>query len=507
MLEAPSGDFSTGTLFLERWGVKWSPNVESKLIDCNLYGDTIESAALAHFRELMAMEELNVGKASKLLVDAINMDLPNIVQEVEGVLGSAIDNDNRFASLAQALANLIVLERYGVYRDARKGIFDDLLERCFDRACFAVVEIITVPEDQQPAVVSGLLTVAEIVQRGDRPSLDKNLFVEHVRNAADACEVPFMRRVLLGILTEMRVNTTEDLAKELSALAHAPVEIMITAGDFLDGIMAASRTSIMLGTNSLIAAIDELLRAAEWDPFLTMVPKMRAAFERLHGSQLDNVADRYRPAYIGRWRLVLGKAAEQHGITCGGDDDCSSVAPLVGYLFGDDGESAGGGGAGSMGRRKTKERHGGRGRSELTVPDWVDQVTELFPNQAREVLEKELIHRRGLNEILQEPKLLEKIEPNIDIVKTLLTYKHLLNPDTRILARKLIDKVVSQVKDKLRLQIEQAITGAIRRDRHSPRKVYRNLDLKTTIRRNLHNYSAERKRLLVDRLYFFAAER
>lgn len=297
LLEAPSGDFSTGTLFLERWGVKWSPNVESKLIDCNLYGDTIESAALGHFRELMAMEELNAGKASKLLVDAINMDLPNIIQEVEGVLASAIDNDNRFASLAEALANLVVLERYGIYRDSRKGIVDVLLERCYDRACFAVIEIIAVPEDQQPRVVSGLLTVAEIVQRGDRANLDKNLFVEHVRNAADACEVPFMRGVLLGVLTEMRINTADDLAQELSALARAPVEIMITAGDFLDGIMAASRTSIMLGAKSLIAAIDELLRAAEWDPFLMMVPKMRAAFERLHGSQLDNVADTVAKQY------------------------------------------------------------------------------------------------------------------------------------------------------------------------------------------------------------------
>ncbi len=291
LLEAPSGDFATGTLFLERWGVKWSPNVESKLIDCNLYGDTIESAALARFRELMAAQDLNAGYASKLLVDSINMDLPNVIQHVEGVLASAIDNDNRFASLAQALANLIVLERYGIYRDARKGIVNVLLERCFDRACFAIIEIIAVPEEQQPEVVSGLLTLAEIIQRGDRPSLDKNLFVEHVRNAADACEVPFMRGVLLGVLTEMRINTAEDLANELSALAKAPVEIMITAGDFLDGIMAASRTSIMLGAKSLIAAIDELLRAAEWDPFLTMVPKMPAAFERLHGSQLDNVAD------------------------------------------------------------------------------------------------------------------------------------------------------------------------------------------------------------------------
>jgi uncharacterized protein YjbI with pentapeptide repeats len=50
-------------------------------------------------------------------------------------------------------------------------------------------------------------------------------------------------------------------------------------------------------------------------------------------------------------------------------------------------------------------------------------------------------------------------------------------------------------------------TGAIRRDRHSPRKVFRNLDLKTTLRRNPHNYHEESGKLLVDKLFFYAAER
>jgi Mg-chelatase subunit ChlD len=83
----------------------------------------------------------------------------------------------------------------------------------------------------------------------------------------------------------------------------------------------------------------------------------------------------------------------------------------------------------------------------------------------------------------------------------------LLNPQTRVLARKIIDKVVNELKDKMKVQVVSALTGAIRRDRHSPRRVYRNLDVRTTLRRNLKNYDAERQQLLVDRLFFFAAER
>src|SRR5262249_62181439 len=119
---------------------------------------------------------------------------------------------------------------------------------------------------------------------------------------------------------------------------------------------------------------------------------------------------------------------------------------------------------------------------------WVDQVHELFPKEAQEVMQRELIQRRGLHDLMQKPELLEKIEPNLDLVKNLLTHKDLLNERTRVLARKIIDKVVRELKEKLKIQVQAALTGAIRRDRHSPRPVFRNLDLKTTIRRNLKNF-------------------
>jgi Mg-chelatase subunit ChlD len=205
---------------------------------------------------------------------------------------------------------------------------------------------------------------------------------------------------------------------------------------------------------------------------------------------------------LARWRVILGREAEAHQVTCGGDADYERVEELVGFLFDVSGE---GGGTGAS--RRSGSRKGGTGRSVLNVPEWVDRVTELFPRQAKEVLERELIHRRGIAELLQKPELLEKVEPNVELVKTLLTHKNLLTPQTRVLARKVIDKVVSELKDRLKIQVESAISGALRRDRHSPRRVYRNLDLKTTLRRNLKNYDPDRGKVLVDRLSFFAAER
>ena len=85
-----------------------------------------------------------------------------------------------------------------------------------------------------------------------------------------------------------------DLRNDPGGLLDAAVEV---AGDFIDGVMAVSRTSILLGADALVAAIDELLRAADWDAFLTLLPRMRAAFERLHQRQRDALAERVAHRY------------------------------------------------------------------------------------------------------------------------------------------------------------------------------------------------------------------
>lgn len=207
------------------------------------------------------------------------------------------------------------------------------------------------------------------------------------------------------------------------------------------------------------------------------------------------------PHTLARWRLVLGQAAESHGIDCRGYPRAERIEQLVGFLF----EPGQGVGVGPG--QRSRDRRGGKEPSRLTVPSWVDAVNELFPQQSKEVMQKELVRRRGIADLMEKPELLEKIEPNLELVKTLLTHRELLNPKTRVLARKIIDQVVQELKKRMQLQVEQAITGAIRRDRHSPRKVFRNLDLKTTLRRNLANFDAASGKLLVDRLFFYAAER
>ncbi|RPI80529.1 MAG: hypothetical protein EHM42_11980 [Planctomycetaceae bacterium] len=297
LLESPQSEFASGTLFRERWQVQWSPKVEPALVEQNLYGDTIDTAVVARFREEFAADELHAGRTCHRLVQTLDLDLPELVANVEQACCRAIDHDPRFTSLAEALHWLRVLDQRAGLRGLDRQLLGDMLVRCYDRACFAIPEVASVPDDQQPEVLSGLLTVADCVLRDSSGTYDRDLFAVHVKSAAAASPVPFLRGAFLGLLTELRVLEPEELAREIAAFASASSDVMARAGDFVDGALAVSRTSRLVGADTLVRALDPVLRSAPWETFLLMLPRLRAAFERLHGAQVESIAGQVAEFY------------------------------------------------------------------------------------------------------------------------------------------------------------------------------------------------------------------
>jgi hypothetical protein len=214
------GDFA-GTLFREQWDLRWDPRTEPALIEQNLYGDTVEAAALSRLQEAMAQAGTNAGQTCARLLDAVNLDLPGLVTAAEGACGTAIDTDPSFVLQATALAALGRLDQYAAFRGLSRTRLEELLVRCYDRACFALPNAIAVPQEEQNAVVSALISVADVVQR-DSGRYDRALFADAARSAADATPVPFLRGAFLGLLCEIRELPACALAAEVASRKPRP---------------------------------------------------------------------------------------------------------------------------------------------------------------------------------------------------------------------------------------------------------------------------------------------
>lgn len=220
-----------------------------------------------------------------------------MVMRLQDSAGAAIDSDTRLASLGKALTHLVVLERQAARRRLRKDLLDDLIERCFGRACFAMPGAANVPIEEHDEVVQGVKSLAEVLLSEKGADLDRELFVENARATLSDSKNPRMRGALSGILTEIRAQSPEALAAEVARYARALPEEMVLCGDFLGGVMETSKTALMLGADGVVRAIDELLRVARWEQFLILLPRTRGAFEAVHDRTRVALADRVATLY------------------------------------------------------------------------------------------------------------------------------------------------------------------------------------------------------------------
>lgn len=199
---------------------------------------------------------------------------------------------------------------------------------------------------------------------------------------------------------------------------------------------------------------------------------------------------------LNKWRLMLGKySSEQLPF---GDDGTGiryvELEDVLDFLYSREyGEEEG-----------VRQQTGGNGESSLTVSGWINKIRKLFPKETVEIMEKQALDRYGMTELLTDKDVLARLEPNQELLKTILQLKGSMSQDVLAEAKKIIRHVVDDLTKRLSQDIRQSIIGRVDRNRTSPVKSSRNLDMKKTIAKNLKNYDRENKRLVLERVYFNA---
>ena len=150
-----------------------------------------------------------------------------------------------------------------------------------------------------------------------------------------------------------------------------------------------------------------------------------------------------------------------------------------------------------LGKQKGGSGQGGAEGSQISKEELASTLLEM---------EQELIRRMALREVLQDQQLAAKLTPSMALIEQLLRDKANLSGIALKNAKRLIQQYIGELAEVLKLQVEQAISPKIDYS-VPPKKVFRNLDLKRTIWKNLTNWNPEEKRLYVDRLYYHHTSR
>lgn len=200
-----------------------------------------------------------------------------------------------------------------------------------------------------------------------------------------------------------------------------------------------------------------------------------------------------------RWRLVLGRHAQEHLSALSGTDLQRDTA--LGWLYDREHGQQGSGGT-------AMPAAAGGGTSQGLRPlDWLGEIRSLFPQQVCERLQMDALNRYEISELLLDPEALETIEPSTGTLQTMLSLHKSVPPELQARLRQIAQRILEDLLNRLRRRIETAFSG--RRNRFQRSSIARaaNFDARATLRRNLHTWDSDRRRILAERLEFNARAR
>jgi Mg-chelatase subunit ChlD len=187
---------------------------------------------------------------------------------------------------------------------------------------------------------------------------------------------------------------------------------------------------------------------------------------------------------LTRWRLLLGGGDDGTGVSLSGRE--AQIDRVLAALY----EQRPGG-----------PRGAGLDPSAPNVARWLGDIREYFPSSVVSVMQKDAIERLDLHQLLLEPELLEAVEPDINLVATLLSLNRVIPAKTRETARLVVRKVVDELERRLEQRTRAAVTGALDRSTRTrrPRRLA-DVDWNRTIRANLRHYQPDLDTVIAETL-------
>ena len=301
-----------------------------------------------------------------------------------------------------------------------------LLVACYDRVLWLL--------EGRPPEDAGVRAIEAAVEAWERCGAALELaraqlagVLERVRD--DAGAAPGLRGAALGALWVLEVADDD-------ALVAGPVQFADPEhlGDFLYGLFKLAREPVQR-RRDLIERVDEVVMAFGDGQFLEALPALAARVQRVHAAREGPVGALAARRRGGRRGRQHGRAGDARGDARAGGSPAHGARDLRGpvvsgdrrarwrLVLGGDAESAlGAAGDPRMDRaleflysREAGEERNVRGGSlddsQLTVPEWINAVHELFPRRVVERLEQDALDRYGLLEIVTSKEVLERARP------------------------------------------------------------------------------------------------
>ena len=173
-----------------------------------------------------------------------------------------------------------------------------------------------------------------------------------------------------------------------------------------------------------------------------------------------------------RWRLLLGKGAQEEDIPLG------ALATRQDRVL-DDLYQHG------LSKKGGKKR-GGKGKPN--VAKWFGDMKISFPKDVVHILQQDAVSRLGVQELLEQPEILSSIKANPELLMEIIALQAFIPPRSRSIVRSMIEELVEELQEKLELRVKESLLGVLDRCRTTRKPRFSDINWSKSIKANLQNY-------------------
>lgn len=287
----------------EHWVIQWSPEVEIEVVESNLLGETVETAA--GFVLQQRLEECSTLKeASELISAAYECGMIHQMEAARSALQKLAVQSQNVAEIAAAARRLSQLIRFGGIRRIETTPLIPLLEQLFLRACLFLQEACQCNDEAAQAMAEAMNELNHIAAEHS-DEVDEALWIRELSVLSDRDDAhPRLSGLACAILLERGELSAEACSAEVSRRLSPGIPADLGAGWF-EGLAMRNRYAL-LSRMSLWDQLNAYICSLEDDEFVRSLVFLRRAFSVFSQREKTMVAE-----LLGElWGVEPERAAE-----------------------------------------------------------------------------------------------------------------------------------------------------------------------------------------------------
>jgi Family of unknown function (DUF5682) len=319
-----------GGTFREVWNVQWLPEYTLRVIEANVWGNTVSDAAQSYAQEL-AMQAKNLAALTQLLDNVILADLTDVLPDVMRRIEDEAAQGNDIQHMIDALQPLVRVLRYGSVRQTDKTMLQHVVDSLITRICVGLPMSCTAMNTEAASDMLERINAMHNVITTLQNKEHRDNWQSILKTLAD---MPNIHGLLAGrscrVLLESKIFTSKDTMQRLeramflSPISGRTIEELLQTAFWLEGFLKGSGL-LLIHDEILWQLIDGWIESVNSEQFVEVLPLLRRTFSSFNENIRQQLSERVKSGEIKSPEIAPLEFNQQQA---------EKVLPLVMQLLG-----------------------------------------------------------------------------------------------------------------------------------------------------------------------------